>query len=381
MTTLTGTPAPLEAYLRRATLGLPPERREEVWNELEEHVLCRAEQLEFEGHSPEQALKLALRELGPPLRLSAAMNGVHNMPKLIAFATLTTLAVSAGLYALAQQPVPTMQIPVQTQAPRIQCVKPDDTQPHLPLVVKTGRVNCYQDNSGTQEGLYVSFSEVTKALAPTGIKAESSSDGSTLHFRTALSQPAGATYAVFKRNGESYLDANDLLGLVMYGNPFPVLVSGYEQPVFNLKNVSNIVLNGSGEQFNQRVYRNLAQTAARVFFDFSKYSEIWSYQFSEPAAQTTERLISTPFKPGEVIAAYQWKKSTPAASADGRKYLIQDIVLSLGVTDAQGNVKLKLPQDAKFTTTEPASGGNDVLLARLTNTPLSNMNSGLFLPN
>ena len=74
MTTLTGTPAPLEAYLRRATVGLPPERREEVWNELEEHVLNRAEQLEFQGHPPKEALEQALRELGPPLRVSAAMN-------------------------------------------------------------------------------------------------------------------------------------------------------------------------------------------------------------------------------------------------------------------------------------------------------------------
>ena len=57
------TPAPLEAYLRRAALGLPPERREEVWNELEEHVLCRVEQLEFQGHPPGEALEQALREL------------------------------------------------------------------------------------------------------------------------------------------------------------------------------------------------------------------------------------------------------------------------------------------------------------------------------
>ncbi|GAA5503518.1 hypothetical protein Dxin01_03277 [Deinococcus xinjiangensis] len=33
------TPAPLVTYLRRATFGLPRDRREEVWNELEEHIV------------------------------------------------------------------------------------------------------------------------------------------------------------------------------------------------------------------------------------------------------------------------------------------------------------------------------------------------------
>lgn len=374
------TPAPLEAYLRRATLGLPPERREEVCNELEEHVLNRVEQLEFQGHPPEKALEQALRELGPPLRVSAAMNGVHNMPKLIAFGTIGMLVVSAGLYALAQQPAPTMQVPVQTQAPKIHCVKPNETQPNLPLVVKTGRVNCYQDNSGTQEGLYVSFTEVERALKPLGLRTEPSADGGTLYFKNGLNQTLTSSYAVFKRDGESYLAVTDLIIMVMDSNAFPVHVSGYDQPVFNLKNVSNIVMQGKGQQFNQQVYRSLAESAALHFYDFSKYSKVWSYEFSEPAARTTERVISTPFKPGEVIAAYQWSGDRPDTLPDGRSYVSHKIILNLGVTDEQGKVKLKLPQDAKFTTTKPTSAGSDVQLVKLTSTPLGNMKSGLFLP-
>lgn len=243
--TTSQTPTPLATYLRHATLGLPPHRRDEVWNELEEHVLCRAEQLEWQGVDPEQALAQALRELGPPLRISAAMNGVHNMPKMIAFGTLGMLAVSAGIYALAQQPAPTTHVPVQTQAPKVHCVKPTETQPNLPLVVKTSRVNCYQDNSGTQEGLYVSFTEVERALKPLGLRTEPSADGGTLYFKNGLGQTLTSSYAVFKRDGESYLAVTDLIIMVMDNNALPVHVSGYDQPVFNLKNVSNIVQYGT----------------------------------------------------------------------------------------------------------------------------------------
>ncbi|GGI91309.1 permease prefix domain 1-containing protein [Deinococcus wulumuqiensis] len=66
MTAVTAPPPALEAYLRRATAGLPPAKRQEVWDELEEHVYCRAEQLEWQGAAPEQALAQALAELGPP---------------------------------------------------------------------------------------------------------------------------------------------------------------------------------------------------------------------------------------------------------------------------------------------------------------------------
>lgn len=140
-------------------------------------------------------------------------------------------------------------------------------------------------------------------------------------------------------------------------------------------------MQGQGQQLNQQVYRTLAESAALHFYDFSKYSKVWSYEFTQPAAQDAERVISTPFKPGEVIAAYQWAGDRPDTLPDGRSYVSHKIILSLGVTDEQGKVKLKLPQNAKFTTSEPISAGNDVQLVKLTNTPLGTMKSGRFLPN
>lgn len=373
-------PDPLETYLRRATFGLPAAQREDVWNELEEHILCRTEQLEFQGLPPEQALAQALREVGSPLRLSAAMNGVHNMPKMIAFGTLGMLAISAGLYALAQRPVPTMQVAMETQAPLVKCVRPNDPQPTLPVVVKTERVNCYQDESGTQEGLYVSFAEVVKAVQPLGLRAEISADGGVMSFSTNVGQRAGEGYAVFKRGGEAYMDVGELMRMVMSQKPFSVIARSYEQLSFTLGKVSTVVPEGRGEEFSQQVYRTLAQSAAHSFFDFSSQGKYFGYSFPKPADQNAEQTLHTDFKPDEVVAAYQWTDSTPARAGDGTPYLVNNIAISLGVTDAQGNVKLKIPKDAHFVASAPERNGQDVLLVRLTSTDFGNMKSGIFLP-
>ena len=225
MTAVTAPPPALQTYLRRATAGLPAARRQEVWDELEEHVSCRAEQLEWRGAAPEQALAQALAELGPPLRVSAGMNGVHNMPKLIAFGGIAALVLSASLYALAQQPGPTLQVPVQTSAPRQTCVKSTAAQPDLPLVVKTERVNCYQDASVSQQGIYISFSEMSKALQPLGIRAEVAKGGAIeFHYGPLGGRLVGELYPIFKRGDEPYLSLVDLLQMTMSGFPVPVKV-------------------------------------------------------------------------------------------------------------------------------------------------------------
>ena len=140
MTALTAPPPALEAYLRRATAGLPPAKRQEVWDELEEHVFCRAEQLEWQGAAPEQALAQALAELGPPLRVSAAMNGVHNMPKLISIGGIAALAVTAGLYALAGGGSQPLILSVRTTQPvKPSCVR--GTKPSGPSITIVSEKN------------------------------------------------------------------------------------------------------------------------------------------------------------------------------------------------------------------------------------------------
>ncbi|MFD1732928.1 permease prefix domain 1-containing protein [Deinococcus malanensis] len=127
-------------------MGLPPSKRTEVRDELEEHLFCRVEQLEWQGATPEHALHQALSELGSPVRVSAALNGVYNMPKMILLVGTAALAISAALYALAGGAEP-MAIPLTTSgvvSPN--CVRgvvpPADTI-HVISQSKRDEVTCY----------------------------------------------------------------------------------------------------------------------------------------------------------------------------------------------------------------------------------------------
>ena len=93
----------LERYLQRATWGLPRARRQELRDELEEHLLTRIHHLMAFGAHPQDALNQALSELGAPERVSAGMTEVYLMPKLLRAtalialpALLTTLALSSA---------------------------------------------------------------------------------------------------------------------------------------------------------------------------------------------------------------------------------------------------------------------------------------------
>ncbi|RTR25342.1 permease prefix domain 1-containing protein [Deinococcus radiophilus] len=73
--------AALTRYLRLATLGLLGEQRQAAQDELEEHLLTRADHLHAFGLPYDQALSQALRDMGSPLLVSAGMLRVHTMPK------------------------------------------------------------------------------------------------------------------------------------------------------------------------------------------------------------------------------------------------------------------------------------------------------------
>lgn len=375
MTATYQTPAPLSAYLRRATFGLPPQRREEVWNELEEHVLCRAEQLEFQGLSQGEALATALRELGPPLRVSAAMNGVHNMPKLIAFVTLGTLAVSAGLYALAQQTPAPLQIPVQTTAPGQKCLKATDPQPNLPVQFSANGWTCYQDDSVNRKGIFIDFKSVKTAFDTMGFPANISSNGQILEIRPKpWSIVPMRLNASFRRDGASYLSLDTLLGLAM--NPgSPVLLRGYDRPSFVFGN-HVLEMQQSSPDSAQEFYRQTTITAVVNLYRKFMPSAL---SLNASTASAEPREIQTDLPAGEVVASIVWTE------ANGKPGQVvgtpqQSFEISVGVVDAQGRVKLRIPEGATFTTTPHSAPSADILLLRLTNTPLGNLKSGIFQP-
>lgn len=367
------TPAPLAAYLRRATYGLSAEQREEVWNELEEHVLCRANRLEFQGLDADQALRQAIKELGPPLKISLQLNGVHNMPKLFAFGTLIALGASASLYAAAQITPPTVQLPVQTKAPHTKCVKTDAPQPALTLYAKYDGYNCYQDDSKQVDMLTISYETLQQASNAVGFKTQLSQDGNMVTLYPPLSTKGIPIYTRYKENGIGYVNMSVLFQIATSPVPFSIHFEDYNKPT-GIFAKHRIQLSSGEEGVGQLVYQGLTDAAImRIYFSNSKTF----YANSEPTDKgTPTRTVQTPFKAGEVIAAIQRVPSITKEN-NGEKYEVSQFRTSLGVTDAEGKVTLQMPADAKVVSTPQNEPNNDVLLLKLTNTRLGDMKSGI----
>ncbi|MBB5378820.1 hypothetical protein HNQ07_004327 [Deinococcus metalli] len=94
----------LEAYLRRASRGLPRAHGRRVREELRGSVLERAAEHQVAGHGAEHALELALREFGDPVRLARGMQRLYSVPRLTLLAL--TLSGLGGLITLGMIQMP-----------------------------------------------------------------------------------------------------------------------------------------------------------------------------------------------------------------------------------------------------------------------------------
>ena len=95
----------LERYLKAATRGLWGQKKFEVREELEAHILERAHKHELLGFEHQQAISNAIYELGDARAMNRGMTGVHTMPKLLRsmftamftfFAFMTSITNHAG---------------------------------------------------------------------------------------------------------------------------------------------------------------------------------------------------------------------------------------------------------------------------------------------
>ncbi|MHA0033704.1 permease prefix domain 1-containing protein [Deinococcus sp. PESE-13] len=378
MTAVTAPPPALQTYLRRATAGLPAARRQEVWDELEEHVYCRAEQLEWQGVDPDEALSRALAELGPPLRVSAGMNGVHNMPKLISIGGITALAVTAGLYALAGGGAKVLTLPVATQGPATPCVKTSKPQPELPLIRKQEYFNCYQDDAKTVPGTFVTLKTVKKTIEAVGGTATWQPDG-TLDL--TLGRVSIPFWANFRRNGEGYAEVRGLLSILvehqLQASNVPVLLRGVDHPEVQVGDMLIRLSDVGGKSLGRGIYDDLTSSVLPdLYYDSQRHEVGFAYETHSSPEVGPAKPVTTPFKAGNVVAAF----------ALSGKNVFQ---ASTGVVNVKGQIRLYGPFEAsplQFVTdihklAPPKSGQPwPVLLVRLSNTPLNNLKSGIFLP-
>lgn len=373
MTAVTAPPPALQTYLRRATAGLPASRRQEVWDELEEHVYCRAEQLEWRGAAPEQALAQALAELGPPLRVSAGMNGVHNMPKLISIGGIAALAVTAGLYALAGGGNPPLTLPIRTTQPVTpSCVR--GTKPsgsNITIVSEKNGVTCYTFNDKkTYEGAFISLSTLQKAVSAHGGTVEHLSG--SLWQVTLTGGERIRMVPFFTVGNDLYFLASglasDLMNRPVKGGAAPQL-SGYAQPTLT---VGDLKLRfGEGHQnIGPAFYRGLGLELVSSVV----YGQPQNHSLSGGETGPLVRVAQTDLPPGEVVLVFT-KKAGEVYDTD-----IVPVGQDGKIQFKTAHEQLRFVADPAQLGPYPTGGRINAMAVRVSHVPLNNLKSGIFLP-
>jgi len=371
------TPAPLTAYLRRATWGLPRERQQELWDELEDHVLTRTDHLCACGTPYEQALLQALRELGPPTRVSAGMTQVYLMPKMILAATAAALAASAALYALAGGEANPTTVPVLTQRPaKPTCVRGTVPPPQsITVVSRKGDVTCYTFNDSlSYQGAYLRLTAVRDALRAQGVRAEIRSDRS-LEFRLPGGR-GGVVNGFSAQDGERYISADWLVRELMSG-PAPVVLSGYAAPVVRLGSVQLRFGKGESQTVGRDFYGGLALPLIEQLLPPLPPKEKVSRRLSVGHNLTGGSLhrVQTALPAGEVVLLVtsrsrgnNYETDTAQVGPDGSAELRSALP------------RLRFVSGVDQLSPYPSGGRIPALLVRVTGTPLNTLKQGIFLP-
>lgn len=368
----------LNAYLRRATWGLPEARRQELWDELEEHVLTRADHLMLTGLTPTQATAQAIRELGPPARVTLGMAKVYTMPKLILAAATLALGISAGLYALAGGgDGAILNVPV-FQQPKIGmlCAANGANLPQLSLPVASrsnGQI-CYRlttERDLTGRPAMISVQSATQIMALVGGTVTTRSDG-----RIQLSRPNGTwtrTEFAFTEGTQRYIFASVVFdALISTRNRSEVIrISGFDQPTMSV-NDRRIRLTGStGNRVGNNIYSSLVGDAVSAVI-YGNPDSAFSFKQQQAAATAPTHLIQTRLKADEVVALIT-RSGQDTYSTD------------FSVVQADGTVSLhaqatRLRFVSKSADMTGNSDGTPAILVRLSNVPLDNLPSGIFVP-
>lgn len=373
MTSLTGTPAALTAYLRRATWGLPRARQQELWDELEEHVLTSVDHLCALGASPEQALSQALRELGPPARVSAGMTQVYLMPKVILAATASALALSAALYALAGGNEGSVTLPVLTQRPaKPTCVR--GTVPrNVNVVSRQGNVTCFTFNDlRPYQGAFLNLSAVRDALEAQGGRADFV-NGRSLDFRLPGGRNSRLT-PFFTANGQGYISADRLVTVVV-GGPTRVTLNNYAAPLVRLGSVQLRFGNSGSQTVGRAFYSGLAPTLVGQLLPPAPPNGSRTLTVSYNLTGGSLHHVQTALPAGEVVLLVNresqgnnYETDTAEVQPDG----------SARLRSSKG--KLRFTSSMDQLSPYPSGGRTPALLVRVTNVPLNNLKSGIFLP-
>ncbi|MVN85552.1 hypothetical protein GO986_02095 [Deinococcus sp. HMF7620] len=370
----------LNTYLRRATWGLPAPRRQELWDELEEHALTRAAQLGLHGFSSQDALTQAIRELGPPVRVGLGMAKVYAMPKLLLAAGTLAVALSAALYALAGGRDAVSLLPVLTQRPaKPTCVRGTvPTSPHIAVVSQQGNVTCYTFNQpGAYGGVFLSGTDLQRAITAQGGQVTLQNGHLTLSL-PGQTTGGGSVSAFFSKDGVAYYDAASVVRSLR--TPRPITLQGFRAPQLRVSGLT-LQFGAPGTELGRAFYNPLGlDLAARLLRSGQAAVPVdplpGEWVAAAPGQTSTGPLhaVQTGLPKGEVVMLM--------TKRDGQNYAVDTAeVQAGGLVQLQSHAAtLRFVKDPGQLGPFASGGAVPGLLVRVSGVPLDRLASGIFLP-
>jgi len=377
-TLLTTSPA-VRAYLRRATWGLPRDRQQEVWDELEEHLLTRAEQFQALGAAPNEALTRALAELGSPARVSAGMTQVYLMPKILIAAGAAALALSAVLYAAAGGGSGPISLPALSSRPVTPRCATESKPSKPPIPLESAATCSLLIRPPPDAGAFVSLSDVKNAFATTDVTSVFLSSGDLeVHYangRNRLLEPE------FRHNNQGYINATFLIISTVREPVTPKLeLAGYNNPILTFGDLRLQLGTDNQPVKGNTFYRDLAPTLTGILTSPNLQAG-WSARVvsigrnqNDPPPILSKHFIQTSLKAGEVVMSLT-------------KQTDDSYFVDVAQINSNGKVIIKSDQPhIRFVSTldqlrpYTADGIVPALLVRITNVSLRNLKSGIFVP-
>lgn len=256
-------PSPeLRRYLTRATRGLWGKRREEVCAELEEHVLERADHLMVFGVPPQEALSRALSELGPPGRLSAGMNQVYLMPKLIQMSALSAMTAVLISLTLSLSGEGNAQVTVTNLPMSPSCAvssKGLKSDAMTEIISQKGNVYCYRFRNA-KPMTYINLNSLEQTLKLMGVSVSRKDQYTVLKF------PGATGTAQLKANtvrGNDRFARLEQLPYHFSDTGLPVTLTGWTNPTVQVGE-TRFKLGSSGSSVpGSLIYQNVMVDISR----------------------------------------------------------------------------------------------------------------------
>jgi hypothetical protein len=304
----------LEQFLRRASRGLWGRERQTVRQELESHIRHRAQRYEVDGSSQNDAIKLAIADLGEAREISAGMKGVYSVPTTIRAGVLT--AAFATFVFMGVQ-LSTAQVTGTTKVLTPACLEKQQTS----FQIEKKEFPCEWGSFS------INFESLKAVLKPLGVQFQVGDSSATIRWpegAISLMDTAMVTNKiVFDVNGK-YVAPPSIKGYVssytffdaLRDSGLPVHIDGWDNPEITVGKTKFTLGSNSEITAGSSIYPSLFSSRLDLTFWFwPKEEPLVTETAQEPFFQNNQpsrftHTIQTKLEPGSVALVISRETST-----------------------------------------------------------------------